>query len=236
MQEFRVITQNYRAEYENASSAIITAVTKSGANEMQGEAFLFYQPKARVSTAGDGKMGFRYASLTTNPDYTRLQPGISLGGPIMKDKLHYFVSYEGTKTDATNQVLMPAALAQYNGAFGADFKSNLLFGKLSWQPGTNQLVDFSTNWRSEYDTRDFGGTTAFEHGVKLKNDVWGATARHQWTGAAQVNQATLSYQVYEWNPVSLESRPDRQELQRPGSHRRQLDGAGLQAVTSRAPR
>jgi len=203
VQEFRIITQNYSAQFDHASSAIITAVTKSGANEMQGEAFLFYQPKAWVSTAGDGKLGFQYASLTTNPDYARLQPGISLGGPIMKDKLHYFVSYEGVKTDATNQVLMPASLAQYNGAFGADFKSNLLFGKLSWQPGTNQLVDFSTNWRSEYDTRDFGGTTAFEHGTKTKNDVWGATARHQWTGAAQVNQATLSYQAYEWNPVPL---------------------------------
>ena len=67
VQEFRVITQNYSAEYAKASSAIITAVTKSGSNELKGDAFVFYQDKglvgeepvqsdieARVSSASSG--------------------------------------------------------------------------------------------------------------------------------------------------------------------------------------
>src|SRR4051812_32794397 len=173
VQEFRVITQNYSAQYDHASSAIITAITKSGTNQMQGEAFLFYQPKSWVSTTG-GTLGYQYGdALTSNPAYKRYQPGLAIGGPIMKDKLQYYASYEGVTTDAKTNVNLPPALAQNNGAFDSPFKSNLAFGKLSWQPGTNQLVDWSANWRKEHETRDFGGTTAFEHGTDVKNNVWG---------------------------------------------------------------
>ncbi|HXM69561.1 MAG TPA: carboxypeptidase-like regulatory domain-containing protein, partial [Thermoanaerobaculia bacterium] len=48
VQEFRVVTQNYSAQYEKASSVIISAVTKSGGNDFHGQAFDYYQPKAWV--------------------------------------------------------------------------------------------------------------------------------------------------------------------------------------------
>ena len=48
VQEFQVLTQNYKAEYEKAASAIITAVTKSGGNRYSGEIFSYYQDKALV--------------------------------------------------------------------------------------------------------------------------------------------------------------------------------------------
>ena len=43
IQEFRVISQNFKAEYEQASSSIITSVTRSGTNELTGDAFITYQ-------------------------------------------------------------------------------------------------------------------------------------------------------------------------------------------------
>src|SRR5207248_184726 len=49
VQEFQILTQNYKAEHEKASSAIISAVTKSGGNRWSGEGFLEYQNKALVS-------------------------------------------------------------------------------------------------------------------------------------------------------------------------------------------
>ena len=48
MQEFQVLTQNFKAEYEKAASAIITAITKSGGNRFTGELFNFYQDKRLV--------------------------------------------------------------------------------------------------------------------------------------------------------------------------------------------
>ena len=49
VQEFQVLTQNYKAEHEKASSLVITAVTKSGGNRWSGEGFLFYQDKNLVA-------------------------------------------------------------------------------------------------------------------------------------------------------------------------------------------
>src|SRR4029077_676766 len=49
VQEFRVVTQNFKAEYEKSSSAIITAVTKSGGNDLHGDAFGEYQDKSLVA-------------------------------------------------------------------------------------------------------------------------------------------------------------------------------------------
>ncbi len=209
VQEFRVITQNFSAQYEKASSAIISAVTKSGGNDLQGEAFWFYQPKAWVSEL---PKGFQYSTLTTNKDYKRNQPGLSLGGPIVKDKLHFFVSYERDDEDATTPVnIGNAAFASqfgsFVGTFPSSFKQDLAFGKLSWQPATNQLLDWSGSYRKEHETRDFGGTTSFQSATDLRNWVYSSSLRHQWNNDRALNEATLSWQDYAWNP-----RPLRPEL------------------------
>ena len=203
VQEFRVITQNYSAQYEKASSAIITAVTKSGGNEIKGQAFWFYQPKNWVAPL---PKNFQYSTLTTNVDYSRNQPGFSIGGPITKDKLHYFLSYEGDDEHATTPVAVgngafASQFSQFTGVFPSPFKSNLGFGKLSWQPEQNQLVDWSGNYRREHETRDFGGQTSFQSATDLKNWVYGSTLRHSWNNDKALNQATLSWQDYAWNPT-----------------------------------
>jgi len=57
VQEFRVITQNFSAEYQKASSAVITAITKSGTNTMQGDAFVYFQDKGLVAADEFTKAG-----------------------------------------------------------------------------------------------------------------------------------------------------------------------------------
>ena len=205
VQEFRVITQNYSAQYDKASSAIITAITKSGGNQFDGSAFTYYQPKQWVSATPSG---FKFNTLTNNASYYRYQSGISLGGPIVKDALHFFVSYEGDNEHATKTVNIgnPAfadRFAQYLGTFAAPFKSNLGFGKVSWQPVHNQLVDFSANYRHEDEVVDFGGQTSFQSANSVKNSVYGGTVRDQWNNDTSLNQATLSLQKYGWDPTPL---------------------------------
>jgi len=203
VQEFRVITQNYSAQYEKASSAIITAITKSGGNDIHGQAFWFYQPRQWVS---DLEKNFQYSTLATNQDYRRDQPGFSIGGPLIQDKLHYFVSYERVDEEATTPVAVgnpdfAGRFGQFTGVFGSPFESDLGFGKLSWQPAQNQVVDWSGNYRKEKETRDFGGQTSFESATDIKNEVFGSTLRHQWNDDTRLNQATLSWQEYSWNPT-----------------------------------
>jgi hypothetical protein len=205
VQEFRVITQNYSAQYEKASSAIITAVTKSGGNDFDGQAFVLYQPRDWVSAT---PKNFQYSTLTTNASYNRYQSGFNLGGPIIKDKLNFFGSYEGDQEQATTGVNVGNAnyLSQFGsfiGNFPSPFRSNLAFGKLSWQPAASQLVDVSANYRREHETRDFGGQTSFQAANDIRNYVYGTTLRHQWNSNTALNQASLSLQKYGWNPTPL---------------------------------
>jgi outer membrane receptor protein involved in Fe transport len=204
VQEFRVITQNYSAQYAKASSAIVTAVTKSGSNTLTGDAFLFYQDKGLV--AENPLNGL-------NPEFERNQYGFSFGGPIIRDRLHFFASYEANDQNRENIVKLGGAfqsatalrqsLLQYEGAFEQPFRSDLAFGKISYQPTNSQLVDVSGTYRKETDVRGFGDQTGYEAAENAKNDVWGLTGRHQYTSTSWFNEFSLSFLDSLWNPQPL---------------------------------
>jgi len=205
VQEFRVITQNYSAEYQKASSAIITAVTKSGSNQLHGEAFAFFQDKGLVD---------ENPLNGSNPEYERLQYGLSIGGPIIQDRMHFFASYEANDQDREETVTLgggwqnnPALrtqLSQYTGTFTQPFRSDLAFAKVSFQPGPVQILDWSANFRKETDIRGFGGETSYDSAENVRNNSWGTNLRHQYTQASWLNEASVSYQTYQWNPTPLD--------------------------------
>src|SRR5437762_3179428 len=89
IQEYRVISQNFKAEYQKASSAIITATTKSGGNEWHGNALFGYQNKSFIAIDSLE----RKAGISAKPDYSRSLVSLSLGGPIQRDRLFFFGSY-----------------------------------------------------------------------------------------------------------------------------------------------
>jgi outer membrane receptor protein involved in Fe transport len=204
VQEFRVITQNYSAEYAKASSAIVTAVTKSGTNTLSGDAFIYYQDKDLVE---------ENPLNGSNPEYERNQYGVSVGGPIVRDRLHFFFSYEANDQDRestvafggafANATALKAQLAPYLGTFTQPFRSDLAFGKVSYQPSGTQLIDVSATYRKETDIRGFGTEESYEAAENKKNDVWGFTGRHQYTQSTWFNEFSLSYLDSLWNPQPL---------------------------------
>src|SRR5713226_1404418 len=88
--ELRVLS-NYEAEYGRNSGAIVNIVTKSGTNELHGSALEYYR-----SGALGARNYFNIDSQPKNP-FTNNQFGGSLGGPIVKDKVFFFVDYEGQR-------------------------------------------------------------------------------------------------------------------------------------------
>ncbi len=86
IQEFKVITNTFDAEYGRNSGAIINVVTKSGTNQFHGSIYDYVR-----NSIFDAK---GYFNLTT-PDDTQNQFGATIGGPIRHDKTFFFVSYEG---------------------------------------------------------------------------------------------------------------------------------------------
>jgi len=88
--EFRVLTNNFDAEYGNYSGGIVNVVTKSGTNRWHGDAFDFLR-----NTSLDAKNFF-------SPErdiFQQNQFGGTLGGPVKKDKLFFFADYQGTRTN-----------------------------------------------------------------------------------------------------------------------------------------
>ena len=86
--EFRILTNNFDAEYGNYSGGVVNVVTKSGSNEMHGGVFEFLR-----NTALDARNFF-------SPErsfYRQSQFGGTLGGPIRKNKTFYFGDYQGTR-------------------------------------------------------------------------------------------------------------------------------------------
>ena len=107
--EFRVITNNYAAEYGRNNGAVIEAITKSGTNQIHGTAYEF----GRYNAMG-ARDFFNPATGDNggpqNP-YIRNDFGASAGGPIKKDKTFWFGNYEGQRyvTSITNASTVPTA-------------------------------------------------------------------------------------------------------------------------------
>ena len=113
--EFRIITNNFDAEYGNYSGGQINVVTKSGTNAFHGSGFEFLR-----NTALDAK---NYFSLPTDPTpvFRQNQFGGTFGGPIRKDKTFFFIDYQGTR-----QTQAPTVNAQMPSPanFGGDFSDS----------------------------------------------------------------------------------------------------------------
>ena len=220
VREFQVLTQNFKAEYEKAASAIITAVTKSGGNRYSGEIFGFYQDKALVENEVivTDPTGLRVkGEQTPKPAYERWQWGASLGGPIVRDRAQFFGSYEENRQDRQNTVNVgtvstaPPALVNdlrlREGVFTSPFTEKLLFAKGSWQPAQGHQAEMTYSWRNETDIRGFGGQTSFETAENVRNRVDSLQGKWQAASSQALNEAYISYQRYRWNPE-----PENEEL------------------------
>jgi hypothetical protein len=89
--EFRVETSNFSAEYGRAAGAVINAATKSGTNALHGSAWEY------LRNTNLNAVGFFKPAGGVKPVYIQNQFGATLGGAVKKDKLFYFVDYEGLR-------------------------------------------------------------------------------------------------------------------------------------------
>lgn len=109
--EFRIITNNYNAEYGNYSGGQVNVVTKAGGNQFHGSAFEFLR-----NTDLDAK---NYYASTVSP-YKQNQFGGTIGGPIRKNHIFGFADYQGTRQSiAAVQNYPVASAAEHQGDFSA---------------------------------------------------------------------------------------------------------------------
>ena len=221
IQEYRVITQNFKAEYQKASSAIITATTKSGTNNWHGTALFGFQNGSMVqldsflrrdkAQADSISRANGTPSTFKKPPYDRMLTSFSIGGPIIKDKLHIFGTYEGNVQNRTSRVDLGAPptgfpaldtvrLTSYNGTFGSPFREQLYFLKLTNEINERQSAELSFSDRHETDVRDFGGTTSEQSAVDYRQNVIVAQAKHSYFVNSWLNEAKIDFSRFQRNP------------------------------------
>ncbi|MCS6873853.1 MAG: TonB-dependent receptor [Pyrinomonadaceae bacterium] len=88
VQEYQISTNSYMPEFGRAIGGVVNVVTKRGTNEYKGNLFFFVRDKVIQARPP-------FAPTSDKPDFTRVQYGITLGGPIVKDKTFFFTAFEG---------------------------------------------------------------------------------------------------------------------------------------------
>ncbi|HXZ20895.1 MAG TPA: carboxypeptidase regulatory-like domain-containing protein, partial [Candidatus Acidoferrales bacterium] len=119
VQEFRVVNNSFGAEYGRALGGIVNIVTKSGTNDLHGSVYEYFQ-----NNALDARSLLQPAATATEPaapDIVRSnQYGATIGGPIQKNKLFYFINYDG-KRQTNSPVYAPSLfdnITELDGAKG----------------------------------------------------------------------------------------------------------------------
>lgn len=206
--EYRVISSNYKAEFDQVSSVAITAVTKSGTNEFKGEAFFdFTNQSLRDATPAELR------SATGKVETKDYQFGGALGGPIIKDVLHFFVTYEGKRQENPREITpglnLPVSFfpAQYQSVFGptnATFNEDLYFGKLSFQPTSRDVIELSGKYRKESGEFLNSGINARSTISAQRVEEIRGLARWEHTADNWINELKLTYEDAKWAPTPVE--------------------------------
>jgi len=114
--EFRILTNNFDAEYGHYNGGMVNVITKNGTNELHGSAFWFLR--------NTGLNARNYYSIKRN-DFRQNQFGGALGGPIVHDKLFFFADYQGTRQTLGSSGFTPVPSVADRGGNLSDVSSNL---------------------------------------------------------------------------------------------------------------
>jgi hypothetical protein len=90
--EFKMQTSTYSAEFGKSLGGVVNLQIKSGSNRLRGDVFAFHR-----NDALDANNFFNNRAGRAKPDFKQNQFGATLGGPIIKDKTHFFVDYQGLR-------------------------------------------------------------------------------------------------------------------------------------------
>jgi len=140
IKEFSVVTNGASVEFGRSGGGFVNIITKSGTNNLRGSGFYFKQPQSLIANFPAGS---RPAGASLKPaDQKKDQYGGSIGGPIVRDKLFFFGSYDKQKQDQTIPILSteldPSFFAKYPALASAPQyvqtqDGSVAFGRLDYQ-------------------------------------------------------------------------------------------------------
>jgi len=213
VQEFNIQTQQYKAEYGRTTGGVLTVVTKTGTNELSGAAWGFFRDDSLNTKTESEKIADQAAREDDDPDtqphgkspYERKQYGASLGGPIVKDKAHFFATYE--KTDQETQYTVNSRdLPQFNGqAVPKPFKDELATAKATVNISPKQYLQVRYGYQKNADKYGTSPLAAPDSLGTVSNKYSSILAGHNLQiGSDSLNEFVFQYTKFE-NLISADS-------------------------------
>ena len=128
IEEFKVVTSPYAAEYGRAPGAAISVTTKSGTNAFRGTGYYYFRDERFDSNTyfNEDFRTERSLPVIEKPSNDQDQYGFNLGGPILKDRLFFFADYESTRiTRGTTRSTRVPTMAERSGVFTSAIRDPL---------------------------------------------------------------------------------------------------------------
>ena len=187
IQEFEVIQTTYAAEFGRAASGMVNVVTRRGSNDFELEAFGLLR---------DTRLNARGHFEAEKPDFSRSHWGFAAGGPITRDRTHYFVAFERKVENNFSTVETGGIFPALEGTFKTPFTDNLLFARVDHR--LNDAHEVSIRYAGELGDRldavgpCLSGLCSFESGQNNSLDLHSVLLTHRWTlGDNLLNEARL---------------------------------------------
>lgn len=178
--EFQVLVNRFDATVGQSGTAVINAVSKSGADQAHGNAYIY---------ARDAKFNAEDFFTHTKPPFRNDQYGFTLGGPVVKSKTHFFFNYE---RQSTPQTIAPnTGYASLDQAVDSTDTRNLLFAKIEDRVTPNNRLTGSFNYYTRLQPHGgVGGNTVatnainFDWTIYKYNATFNSVFKNKWVNSA----------------------------------------------------
>lgn len=199
VREFQVVQAGASAEYGRSSGGFVNVITKGGSNDFKGSAFYYYRPSNWSAKLANG----------TDPrDSKKDNLGASLGGPVLKDRLFFFGSYERQRMNTTipissvvqrDEAVIVAKFPSYPTS-GTDFTqtadADTYFGRLDLQANDQQRIALRSNYTKYIGESGTGTTTSWSTAHNGLEGMKSLTNVLQWNGmfgSSLINDLNVQY-------------------------------------------
>jgi hypothetical protein len=204
IQEFNFQTQRFKAEYGRSNGGVLNVVTKSGTNLWSGSGFEFNRNKGLNSKSASEKL-----AKADKQSYKRNQFGGSFGGPIVKDKWHFFGAVERTQQDTVQVVDTSGLFPDKNGQFPVPYRENLVTVKTSGNLTANQFL--SVRYGRNTNSQPYGAArnSTFDNWGDSSNKFNSINSNlNTVIGGGRLNEFIFQYADFRNNIASRSSSPN----------------------------
>jgi Carboxypeptidase regulatory-like domain/TonB dependent receptor len=213
VQEFNFQTQRFKAEYGRSNGGVLSVVTKSGTNLWSGSAFEFFRDKSMNALSESEKLpqinDATGATKAVKGDYRQSQFGGSFGGPIAKDKAHFFVALERTQQDKTQAVNTQGLFPNLDGIFPVPYRENLFTGKVTTNLNPAQYLSVRYARNNNSQPYNAAPNSTFDNWGDSTNKFNSINLNHNWVlGGSKLNEFIFQYADFSNNIASRSSKPN----------------------------